>query len=91
MSFKKSFHVRLNFSRIRNTHLFVSICCPIDVVIHRHEDDSIFELFTLNPALFHRPLDLTKHLQYCVSWKFSTRTRLVLRQYHPIHDIQEIS
>ena len=63
---------------------------PIDVVVYRHEDDSVFELFKLNILLIHRRLDLTKQLQCRVSWKNVTRTTLVLRQYHPIHDIQEV-
>ena len=29
----------------RHTSQFVSCCSPIDVVVIRHEDDSIFELF----------------------------------------------
>ena len=49
--------------------MFVSILCPIDVVVHRHEDDSIFEQFRLDPVLCQRPLDLTKQLQCCVSWE----------------------
>ena len=40
---------------------------PIDVVVYRHEDNSIFELFKLNSLVFHRPSDLMKQLQCCVS------------------------
>ena len=41
----------------------------------------------------HRPLDLTKQLQCrsCVLGIFPTRTRLVLRQFRPIYEIQDIS
>ena len=59
------------------------------VVVHPDEDDSISELFRLNPVLSHRHLDFTKQLQCCVSLEnLSTRTRLILRRYNPIHDIQ---
>ena len=63
MSFRKSSCVRLNFERIRNTHFFVCIFCPTDVIVHRQEDDSIFELFRSDPVLCHLLLDITKQLQ----------------------------
>ena len=86
MSFWESCRVRRNFQRIRNTSFFKFAFSSIDVVLHRHEDDSIFELFTLNPVLFHNLLDLTKQLQCCVSWEFFHSSRLVLRQLNAIHD-----
>ena len=69
---------------VRSTPLFFG-----SVVAHLDEDDSINELFRLNPVLSHRHLDFTKQLQCCVSLEnLSTRTRLILCRYNPIHDIQ---
>ena len=67
MSLKKYFCLNLNIQRISSTHSFVSIFRAIDFAVHRHEDDSIFELIWLDPVLCHRLLNLMKQLQCCVS------------------------
>ena len=65
--------------------------CPIDIVVHRHEDGSISELFRLDPVLRHFSLDLEAAAVFCVLGKVSTRTRRFLRVFLPIHNIQEVS
>ena len=40
-----------------------------EIVTHRHEDDSMSEFFRSDPASCHLLLDLTKQLQYRVSWE----------------------
>ena len=70
------------------TNVFLNIS-PINVVVHRH-DDSIFELFRLNVVVLHRSSDFLKLLVVlCVLRNLSTRTRLVLHQHGPIHDVAE--
>ena len=66
MSFRDSLCVRRNFSCLRNTVPSFPACHQ---VMHRYEDDSIFEPCRLNPVLVYRPLDLTKQLQCCESWE----------------------
>ena len=56
---------------------FSSVPCfrlsPIDVVIRRHEDDSISELFRLDSVLLHRSLVFPKVIAVlCVLVKFYT-------------------
>ena len=45
MSFRRFCGVCSNISRIRDANFIASFLSPIDVVAHRHEDDSIFELY----------------------------------------------
>ena len=72
-------------------HFFISFFVPIDVAVHRHEDDSIVESFGLNvvfsPSCFGL-LGLAS--AWCAQGKCSTRARLVLHRYCPAHDTEEI-
>ena len=45
MSFKRSFCVRLDFRSVRNTlsEVFFTLR-PTDVIVHRHEDDSVLNI-----------------------------------------------
>ena len=62
MSFKRSICITLYFQIIQKTYFKGSIFCRMDVVVHRHEDDSIFEFFRSDPVPCHLPF---------VSWSSS--------------------
>ena len=54
---------------------------PIHVVVHRHEDDSIFDLFNS---------DFPKHLQCCVSWENFHSSTTGSRSKPSIHETSRI-
>ena len=66
-------------------NLFIVCVVPIDVVVHKHEDDSILEICRQNIEFFlHNILDFTEERQRSVSWE-KKPTGLVL-QSCPVHD-----
>ena len=69
MSELEAFCVIVDFFGIRKTFIVMSFLSPIEVVGHRHEDDSVFKFFWTCLTICHFVLTLLKNLQCCVSWE----------------------
>ena len=79
LSLRESLRVRLDFFWIRKTNSIVSLSCPIDVVEHWHEDDSVCELFKFNVSLSKIILDFSEESAMTkIPGECSTRIQLVL-------------
>ena len=54
---------------IRNTIFPISSFCPINRIVHRHEDDPSFELLWFTLWISHHLLNLVENSQCCESWE----------------------
>ena len=64
MSLWESVCVSLDFRRVRNTLVDVFFTLrPIDVIVHRHEDGSIFRFLKFDSVVCHLPLNLVEQIQ----------------------------
>ena len=87
MSLTESVCESLDLRSARNTLFEVLFTLrPIDVIVHRHEDDSILNFFKFDSVLCHlffesRGADPVLR----VLGKKTTRTRLALRQLSPFN------
>ena len=67
MSSRESSSILSNSESIRNTIFFVSSLSPINVIVHRHEDDPSFEVLWVTLRLSHHLLNLVEDSQCCAS------------------------
>ena len=54
---------------IASTAFFIAFSAAANVIVRRHEDDSILQTFSLNVAFLHHVLDCPEELRRSVPWE----------------------